>query len=190
MASYSVPVISWHGISQDTKWTSWIWLIFGEILFTPLSTLCATPCLWVGWGSFIEHPSKNFLYQAFCPLSSSVFSTSKLSVLSRKLINDITTSQLCREGNQNEIIVFPCTYSIPLIIDFQGTVQWLRCCQVCIFIFFTVFEFLAIFVSEADLFWISVPILKFWQSLISPCLGLGANEAIAGYREFSLQRCQ
>ena len=35
-----------------------------------------------------------------------------------------------------------------------------------------------------------VPISEPRQSLIAPCLGLGAHEAIAGYTEFSLQRCQ
>ena len=35
-----------------------------------------------------------------------------------------------------------------------------------------------------------VPLLEPRQSLIAPCLGLGAHEAIAGYTEFSLQRCQ
>ena len=35
-----------------------------------------------------------------------------------------------------------------------------------------------------------VPISEPRQSLIAPCLGLGAHEVIAGYTEFSLQRCQ
>ena len=35
-----------------------------------------------------------------------------------------------------------------------------------------------------------VPISEPRQSLVAPCLGLGAHEAIAGYTEFSLQRCQ
>ena len=35
-----------------------------------------------------------------------------------------------------------------------------------------------------------VPISEPRQRLIAPCLGLGAHEAIAGYTEFSLQRCQ
>ena len=35
-----------------------------------------------------------------------------------------------------------------------------------------------------------VPLSEPRQSLIAPCLGLGAHEAIAGYTAFSLQRCQ
>ena len=35
-----------------------------------------------------------------------------------------------------------------------------------------------------------VPISEPRQSMIAPCLGKGAHEAIAGYTEFSLQRCQ
>ena len=35
-----------------------------------------------------------------------------------------------------------------------------------------------------------VPLLEPQQSLIAPCLVLGAYEAIVAYAEFSLQRCQ
>ena len=37
---------------------------------------------------------------------------------------------------------------------------------------------------------VPLPILESQQSLIAPCLGLGAHEAIAAYAELSLQRYQ
>ena len=85
------------------------------------------------------------LDQALSPFSPSVFWTSRLFSLSRRQTKGTTTFPLYREGVavKTKINVFHVFSKNILILDsdrisdFPGTVQWLRCCQVCIlFVFY------------------------------------------------------
>ena len=85
---------------KGTRWPSSRWLSSEKIPFTPRSTLCATPCSWVGWVIFYWTPClcNPILDQALSPFSPSVFWTSRLFSLSRRLTKGTTTFPLYREG--------------------------------------------------------------------------------------------
>ena len=132
---------------KGTRWPSSRWLSSEKIPFTPRSTLCATPCSWVGWEIFYWTPClcNPILDQALSPFSPLVFWTSRLFSLSRRRTKGTTTFPLYREGvavktKMNVFHVFSKNILIldsDRISDFPGTGQWLRCCQVCIlFVFY------------------------------------------------------